>query len=303
MRPESENNRKSSVALGLFDGVHLGHRAVLQRASEIATAGQLRQIVFTFPAETAIRKQTGGFLYPTEVRNRILEQNFNFSVYCEDFDNIRDLSGEEFINKILCEKLHAQAVTCGENFRFGKHASCHAEDLLRLGGQAGICVNIVKNLYSDIYSDLREAQHCMISSTEIRKALTAGDPETANLLLGDPYRIFEIVRHGAQLGRTIGFPTINQPFRKDQLIPKFGVYQSRTLLPDGREFLSLTNIGKKPTVNYQGFPLAETYLKGFSGDLYGLDLQVKLLKFIRPEQKFDSVEALTAQMQIDLKLI
>ncbi|MDE6729884.1 MAG: riboflavin biosynthesis protein RibF [Oscillospiraceae bacterium] len=289
-----KNSVKSSVALGLFDGIHLGHRAVLAQAIQSADCNQLQRIVFTFPAETAIRKQTGGFLYSSQVRDQILTQDFGFSVYCENFEKIRDLSGEEFVRQILCEKLHAGCVTCGENFRFGKNAVCDAGDLLKLGKQAGFAVNIVKNLY---FHDF------IISSSEIRRLLASGDLETANQFLGDPYQICEVVRHGAQLGRTIGFPTVNQVFREDQLIPAFGVYRSRTILPDGRAFPSLTNIGKKPTVNYQGLPLAETYLLGFSGDLYGMVLQVKLLKLIRPEQKFDSIQALTAQMRKDLEFI
>ncbi|MDE6087036.1 MAG: riboflavin biosynthesis protein RibF [Oscillospiraceae bacterium] len=295
-----KNSVKSSVALGLFDGIHLGHRAVLEQAAQSADAGQLRRIVFTFPAETAIRKHTGGFLYPSEVRNRILKQDFGFSVDCENFSKIRDLSGEEFVKQILCEKLQAGCVTCGENFRFGKNASCDSDDLLKFGRQAGFAVNIVENLF---FNHSNILSNYIISSTEIRRLLSSGDPETANQFLGDPYRICGIVRHGAQLGRTIGFPTVNQVFRENQLIPAFGVYRSWTILPDGRGFPSLTNIGKKPTVNYQGLPLAETYLRGFSGDLYGIELQVKLLTFIRPERKFDSIQALTAQMQKDLELI
>ncbi|MDE5883766.1 MAG: riboflavin biosynthesis protein RibF [Oscillospiraceae bacterium] len=296
-----KNSVKSSIALGLFDGIHLGHRAVLKQAAQSADAGQLRRIVFTFPAETAIRKHAGGFLYPSEVRDKMLTQDFGFSVNCEDFSKIRDLSGKEFIKQILCEKLQAGCVTCGENFRFGKNASCDSDDLLKFGRQAGFAVNIVKNLFFHHSNTL--SSNCIISSTEIRRLLSSGDLETANQFLGDPYRIYGIVDHGAQLGRTIGFPTVNQIFRENQLIPAFGVYRSRTILPDGREFPSLTNIGKKPTVHYQGLPLAETYLRGFSGNLYGMELQVKLLKFIRPERKFDSIQALTAQMQKDLELI
>ncbi|MBQ4378371.1 MAG: hypothetical protein II821_04150 [Treponema sp.] len=140
-----------------------------------------------------------------------------------------------------------------------------------------------------------------VSSTEIRKLLLNGEIRKANAFLGEPYQIRQEVTHGAQLGRTIGFPTINQFFEAGQLVPNFGVYASETKLDTGRFFSSLTNIGMKPTVNYQGIPLAETYLKGFSGDLYGKKPAVTLLRFIRPEMKFDSVQALTEQMTKDLQ--
>ena len=140
-----------------------------------------------------------------------------------------------------------------------------------------------------------------ISSTEIRNLLLNGEIEKANQFLGQPYQIWQEVTHGAQLGRTIGFPTVNQLFEEGQLVPKFGVYASETTLPDGRKFHSLTNIGIKPTVKYAGLPLAETYLKDFSGNLYGERITVQLFRFIRPEKKFTSVKALTEQMTKDLQ--
>lgn len=284
--------QKSSVALGLFDGIHLGHRAVLREASRLADSGQLRRIVFTFPAETAARKNSGGFLYPTDMRNKILEQDFAFSVCCEDFETIRNFSGEEFVQNILCKKLQAACVTCGENFRFGKNAAWNAQDLKNLSKKYQFQVNIIP----------MTAYHQQgISSTEIRKLLTSGNIQLADKLLGQPYQILAPVVHGNHLGRTIGFPTVNQLFLENQLIPKFGAYRSRTILPDGRQFDSVTNIGIKPTVDYQGVPLAETYIQDFSGDLYHKIIKTELIRFLREEKKFDSVAELTKQLRKDLQ--
>ncbi|MDE6003904.1 MAG: bifunctional riboflavin kinase/FAD synthetase [Oscillospiraceae bacterium] len=280
--------QKTSVALGLFDGVHLGHRAVLQEAKK----SNFTPVVFTFPAETAVRKNSGGYIYSSHTRNFILKHDFDFQVACMDFEQLRNLSGEAFAEKILCQELHASHVTCGYDFKFGCHASCNVEDLKNFGKKFHFTVKLVNHVKQDKQ---------IISSTEIRKLLLAGQIEKANAFLGAPYVILEKVSHGVQLGRTIGFPTVNQVFHENQLVPKFGVYASQTITPDGKYFCSITNIGIKPTVNYNGLPLAETYIKNFSGDLYDKNLQVRLLKFIRPEMKFDSVQALTNQMQEDLK--
>lgn len=280
--------KKTSVALGLFDGVHLGHRAVLQEAKNSG----FTPVVFTFPAETAVRKNSGGYIYSSNTRNFILKNKFKFQVACMNFEQLRYLSGEEFAEKILCQELHACHVTCGYDFKFGYHASCNVNDLQKFGEKFNFQVKLVKNIIQD---------KKIISSTVIRKLLLAGEIEQANLFLGSPYLILEPVSHGAQLGRKINFPTVNQVFHENQLVPKFGVYASQTKMPDGKYFSSITNIGLKPTVNYNGSPLAETYIKNFSGNLYDKILQVQLLKFIRPEMKFNSIQALMQQMQEDLK--
>ena len=139
-----------------------------------------------------------------------------------------------------------------------------------------------------------------VSSTLIRRLLAEGSTERANTLLGSPYTIMKTVSRGAQLGRTIGFPTANQLFDAGQLVPRYGVYASSTVI-DGKSYLSMTDIGMKPTVDYGGTPLAETYIHGFSGDLYGSPLRVSLLRFIRPEMKFSSLDELKEQIDRDVQ--
>lgn len=285
--------QKSSVALGLFDGMHLGHRKVLERAYQQGRQ-HLHPVIFTFPPETACRKGTGGYIYPAATKIHLLQQSYDFEVICPAFEQVCRMSGEAFAKDILYHQLHAAHVVCGNDFRFGHAASYDVSDLKILGAMYDFTVELVEDVRQD---------GLVISSTEIRKLLQNGEIEHANVFLGEPYQIYETVSHGARLGRTIGFPTINQFFHENQLVPKFGVYASETKTPDGSIFKSLTNIGIKPTVGYQGLPLAETYIQDFSGDLYHTSVQVNLLKFIRPEKKFDCVEALAAQMQADLKCL
>ena len=178
----------------------------------------------------------------------------------------------------------------GENFRFGKGARWDVEDLQKLGERCGFTVEVV--------DDVRMGGET-VSSTGIRTLLEEGDLNKANLLLGKPYTLRQEVVHGAHLGTSLSFPTINQPYKPGQLVPKYGVYASETKTPEGW-MMSVTNIGVKPTVDYQGCPVAETYIIDYSGDLYGQTVEVVLTKLLREEQKFDDLDALIDQMNRDL---
>ena len=289
-----EYTRPTAIALGVFDGVHLGHRAVLNAVYELYRNHSRKCGVFTFMTEDMIsEKNAQGYIYPSGQKSFLIERTAG-SPFVEffNFKKMQHMDGRTFAKEILHDYFYAKDVCCGKNFRFGEKASCDVQDLEQFGKWFGFQVHVIDDVRKD---------GVKISSTEIRRLLLNGEIEKANQYLGQPYQIWQEVTHGAQLGRTIGFPTINQVFREKQLVPKFGVYASETIFSDGRKFHSLTNIGMKPTVNYQGLPLAETYIEGFSGDLYGKFLNVKLLRFIRPEMKFDSVQALTEQMTKDLQ--
>lgn len=282
-------SQPTAVALGLFDGVHLGHRAVLAAALRQAEHGLL-PLVFTFPAETAARKGAG-FLYPTSTRNALLRECGEFAdLHIPDFSEVRSLDGERFARALLHERDGAAYVCCGRDFRFGKNAGWNADDLKAFGTKYGFAVEIVDDV---------ERGGEKVSSTRIRSLLLEGRIVEANVLLGAPYRITQTVTHGAHLGSTIGFATVNQLYRGEQLVPRFGVYASETLTPDGWK-QSVTNIGVKPTVHYKGTPLAETHILDWQGDLYGQELTVILTDFLRGEQKFAGIDALTAQLARDI---
>ena len=278
---------RTSAALGLFDGVHLGHRQILRTA---AAQEGLVPAVFTFQPSLAAFKSTDGFLYPAPLKEQLLRECGIQSLYAPDFAEIADLSGETFVRDILREHMGAACVVCGRDFRFGKGAACDSRVLMQLCTQYGIRMEIIDDV---------ECAGSKVSSTRIRSLLRAGSITEANMLLGIPYRIQGQVLHGAQLGRTIGFPTVNLAFAEGQLVPCFGVYASETVTPQGH-FLSVTDIGVKPTVGYAGLPLAETHILDFSGDLYGQEITVFLTGFLRREQRFDSLESLTAQLHSDI---
>ncbi len=284
--------KPSAVALGLFDGVHLGHRRVLEAALQQKQNG-LVPCAFTFRQETVTVKHGAAvsYIYPTEQKLHILKEECGMErILCPPFPAIRDMDGEEFVRRILLDYFHASLVCCGRDFRFGHRASCGTAELLAFGRQYGFA--------AEILDDVCEGG-VTISSTQIRGLLEAGETARANALLGAPYTLMQEVVRGAQLGRTIGFPTINQVFAEGQLVPCYGVYATTTLA-DGKWYPSVTNVGMKPTVNYEGRPLAETHILDFKGDLYGRTLEVRFHRFIRPEQRFGSVEELQAQLCKDM---
>lgn len=284
----------TAVALGLFDGVHLGHRAVLDAVCAQRANG-LTPSVFTFEPESVLRKSSGsaGFIYGMAEKSEILRGCGIENICVPHFDDVCGLSGEEFVKNILRSEMNAAFVSCGRDFRFGFKASCGVDELRKFGKIYGFEVDTVDDV-------MRGGEK--VSSSIIRRLISEGDIKKADRFLAQPYMILREVVHGAALGHTIGFPTINQLFSKGQLVPKFGVYASMTKT-DGGWKRSMTNIGIKPTVNYSGTPLAETFITDFSGDVYGRALQVVLTDFIRPEMKFPSVDALKKQISADITAI
>lgn len=282
--------QKTAVALGFFDGVHRGHRRVIEKAVELA-GDQLVPAVFTFTMQTSgpAKKQNVGEITTLEQKIRILQSMGVREIYAPDFADFCGLTGEEFVRKILEEKMHAAAVCCGQDFRFGKGAACGSEDLKRFCGMRGIECAVL-----DEVMDEGEA----VSSTRVRQAIGAGEMERAAELLGRRYCLDFPVEHGKALGRRLQFPTINQPIPSAMVLPRFGVYATMAQV-QGKIYAGVTNIGVRPTVEKGMAPRAETYLIGFSGDLYGRAVPVQFLSFLRPEQKFDSVEALKEQIGKD----
>lgn len=265
--------------------MHLGHRKVL----EAAFGSGYMKAVFTFKTEKYHQKhgQNLEFIYSEKEKERILKNLGAEYIYSVTFSEIHDMTGEEFCQKLLKEKLGASLVSCGYDFRFGKCAKCGADDLVKMGKKYGFDVICVDEVDDSIGR---------VSSTRIRGLLKEGKIRLANEMLGSEYEIFSEVIHGNHVGNTIGFPTVNQKFEEDQLVPKFGAYISQTKI-DGNLYKSITDIGIKPTVQNNGLPLAETYIKDFAGDLYGKEIEVDLLDFIRPERKFNSLDELKENLE------
>lgn len=279
--------RKRAVALGIFDGVHLGHRAVMKLTEndEISAA-------FTFN-NTSLHTKQGRiieYIYTDEQKASLIRDLGISDIFSENFSDIRDMTGSEFAEKIIAGKLEAASVACGSDFRFGRDASCGINELAELGRKYGFEVRVAEDI---LYGGKA------VSSGRIRSLLSEGNVTDAAKLLGRSYMISGEIIHGKQIGRTLDFPTVNQLFAPRQLVPKFGVYAG-TVMIGGKQYDTVTNIGVKPTIAGERSPLAETHIIGFSGDLYGKCCDVELKRFIRPEKKFNSLEQLKEQISRDI---
>lgn len=286
-------SEKTAVALGIFDGVHLGHQAVLKLAVGQVKNGLTPSVVTFLPSIVSLKKCGSGFIFGESEKIRLLKKYGVNNICSFEFNDIRDMDGEKFAEEILVKEMNASFVCCGNDFRFGKDAASGVEELRKFGEKFGFSVCAAADVSFDGET---------VSSTKIRRALLDGKVSEAKMLLGRPYSIAGQAVHGAHLGSSIGFPTVNQLFEKCQLVPKYGVYASNVTI-DGKRYGAMTNIGVKPTVDYDGCPLAETHIFDFEGDLYGAEIVTEILDFIRPEMKFGSVEELTKQLVSDEETI
>ena len=282
---------KSAVALGFFDGLHLGHIEVIQRA---LAKRNLCSVIFTFNDKTMLPKFTERQnIISYDLKIELLAKIGADYIFAPDFADLRDLSPEEFVEEILVKRLNAQFVACGYDFRFAKGGSAGAEDLTRICGEKGIEVSVVPAV---------TVEGEPVSSTVIRGLIRNGDVKRANELLGYELTYILEVEQGKHNGRKMGFPTINQVIPDGMAVPRFGVYKSWTQIK-GHSYPSITNIGVKPTIaldeGEERIPLMETHIIGFSGDLYGLKARVSLREYMREERRFDSMEELAKQLEKD----
>ena len=282
-----------AIALGIFDGVHLGHKKVIEKSLEYKKQG-LKSGVFTFSVEDMRFKQGRELHYIIDNQSKmdIITSMGVDLILCPKFKEVHNMNGNDFAKDVLANKMNAKVVICGKRFRFGKDAYWDINDLKSFGSTYGFKVEVLDNVVSESN---------IISSSTIRALIQSGDIKTANTLLGYRYFINKEVIHGNEIGRTINVPTINQSFGDRQVIAKFGVYSSITIV-DGIEYKSMTNIGVKPTITDIHTPLAETHIIGFQGNLYGKTIKVKLLDYVRPEKKFSSIEDLKSAIYHDIKV-
>lgn len=282
---------KTAAALGYFDGLHLGHVGVIAAA---LLQSDLHPAVFTFNCDTTLPK----FCSPEDIisfenKCELFEKIGVEYLFAPDFAEVCKFSDEDFVRRILKERLNAGFVCCGRNFRFGLGGRGTPERLRELGKKHGISVEIVEDVCLDGE---------LISSTHIRELIRRGEIEQANRLLGYELWFRLPVIHGNELARELNFPTINQIIPKTNIIPRFGVYQSYAEV-NGHHFRAITNIGIRPTVVSGGETVMETHILNFNGDLYGEKIAVSLCKFIRPERKFLGIEELKSQILKDIQAV
>ena len=279
------DTRGCAVALGYFDGVHCGHRMVLGGAVRYADENNLAPAAFTFELPGNQTLKGGRILSPTQKHVRVA--SLGIQQYLEQpFEAFRDLSPEDFVEKVLVECFHAKAVFCGNNFTFGARAAGNVELLHALCEPRGIAVHIVP---------MAQYGAQAVSSTRIRAALEEGRLDDANAMLGAPYAIDWTVTHGKGVGTSrLGTPTVNQNYPPDALQPCAGVYLTRIRLQD-RWWPEATGIGKRPTVDdsANAAVTCETYVPDFSGNLYGQNPVLEFHRYLCPVRKFHNLQELS----------
>ena len=287
-----ETLRGAVVALGNFDGFHLGHQAVAGEAIAQAKAAGCPAIIATFdphPVRYFVPDAAPFRLTSLDQRQRLFAAAGADAMLVFDFDaSLAATTAEDFIAKLLVERLGISAVVTGEDFTFGKGRGGNIQVLRNVGAAHGLGCTAMGPV-SDVDG--------VISSSRIRAALQAGDCATANRLLTRPFSVEGIVQHGDKNGRLLGYPTANIDMG-NYLRPRYGIYAVRGRLPDGRVLNGAANLGIRPSFDPPK-ELLEPYFFDFAEDLYGQTIEVELHAFIRPEAKFDDLDALRVQMASD----
>ena len=284
------------IALGFFDGVHLGHAALLRRTVEEAERRGVTPAVFTFaqPPKEVVTGIPCPLIGSTDDRKGLLERLFGIKdVIMVPFDHeMMTTSWEDFVTKILIERYHAVHLVAGHDHRFGHKNQGSPELLMAKCAELGLGCDIIPKV---------EVDGITVSSTYIRTLVGMGQMERAAKFLGHPHTLTQTVRHGRRIGHTIGVPTINLVMAPHVLVPSHGVYVTRVYLPDGRDYAAVTNVGTRPTVNNGADITVEPWLLDFDGDLYGQTVRVEFHKRLRDEIRFDSLDALRDQIQKDAR--
>jgi riboflavin kinase / FMN adenylyltransferase len=286
-----ETARGFSVALGNFDGVHAGHRAVIEGA--VAAGGSLGVATFEPPPRQFFRPDDPPFrIYRPARRNARLVELGAKAVFELPFNaDMAAMTDEDFARQVLKDGIGASHVTVGFDFRFGRGRMGDAGRLASLGRALGFGVTVIEKI---------EALGAKASSTAIRESLIAGEPERAAEILGHDWVVDGVVEHGEKRGRTIGFPTANLHLG-DLIHPRHGVYAVRARLAGEEAWRGgVANFGRTPTTGIRD-PLLETFIFDFDGDIYGQQLEVALVRFLRPELKFDSIDDMVTRMHQDVK--
>ena len=278
------------VALGFFDGVHLGHRAVIEGCAADSSGHESVVLTFRESPARALGKTAPPLLSDNARKAELMEALGVDTLIFADFSDVKDMEPAEFVKKVLAEKLNAKRVYCGFNYRFGRCGAGDTAALEQLCGERGIGVCVKQ----PVICDGRQ-----VSSSLIRGLIADGAIDRANRLLGSRYAIEGRIESGNHIGAGMGFPTVNLPIPDGTAVPLFGVYASDVVI-DGVRYRGATNIGVHPTVGENEKPLCETFLLDFGeGDLYDKRVRCELKAFIRPEKRFNSVEELTEQIRLD----
>ena len=283
------------VALGCFDGVHVGHIEVIKTARKLADTLGYDCTVWTFdePPKNYFLKRSVPLITDKAQKKELISRLGTDKLISVPFTKeTAKISAEDFFDEILRKRIKAKHIVCGFDYSFGKDGKGTPELLAELCSKNNIGLSVIPPV---------SVSGITVSSSAIRDALADGKTEIATALLGRPYSLRTIVINGQHLARKLGFPTVNQEFPSRMLVPKYGVYVSQVTIANRRKkYFGITNVGIRPTVGGTAL-FAETNIFDFSDDLYGSSVKIEFLSFIREEKNFESIDALSVQVNEDIK--
>lgn len=282
----------TALAIGNFDGVHKGHQKMLDTLKKVAYDLGVPSIVYTFsehPANVINGKNSQPLIYSNDKKAELIENSAIHTLFFEDFLSVRNLEAEDFVKEILVDKFNVSAVVIGQDGRFGNKGKGDAKLLSDLGKIYGFTVHIVESV---------KVLNVVCSSTEIRKRISSGDVSGAMSMLGRPYSFSGAVISDKQLGRTYGYPTANITLNNEYIKPKSGVYATDVRIGDISK-KAITNVG---ATSFDNNERIESHILDFSADLYGKEIEVEFLYYMRDFRSFTSTDELKVQLDEDKKM-
>lgn len=279
----------SVLCLGSFDGIHIGHVALINAAKKMRETLKTRYNGIVFGVWTFLSSpyKSAPTITTFEEKAKIFDEIGVEKLYVSEFEDVRNMSPNIFVNDILIKKCGCVHAVCGYNFRYGTAASGNTDTLATsFNGNVTVIPPVTSNGIT-------------VSSTEIRQAVLNGEIERAADMLGRKYSITSEIIHGHAVGTKLGFSTANQAFKDNQLIPSYGVYITRCII-DGKVFPAVSDVGVRPTFGDGHTPRCETHIIGFDGDIYGKTVTVEFIKFLRPEITYSSPELLVERISKDI---
>ena len=284
--------KQKVMALGFFDGIHVGHAALINKIKQRAEETGAEPAVLTFDVhpDNLVFKKTVPLINSAEDRENILSRCFGIDdvVVIHFNQRVMHMDWQDFIDELI-DEMNLRWIVVGHDFCFGYKGLGTAEKLKAYCAERGVGCDIIPAVCRD---------GVVVSSTLIRQLIETGEMEKANEYLGHPHTLTDVIRTGYHLGTKMGTPTINMSFPQGVIIPRHGVYAAKAYI-DGQEYMSVTNVGIRPTVSDSGNVNVESFLLDFCGNLYGHRARIDFYKFLRPERKFDDVNELAAQIMSD----
>lgn len=284
--------KDNCIVLGNFDGFHIGHQELIKKLLEVSENKNLNPSILLFKEHTKSALDNDEFKYLTKLNDKIdiCKQLGLDNIFIVNFENIKSLTPIEFLN-FLKDKLNVKGIIVGDDYTFGEFARGDIQFMKEYCDKNNILFSTITQV---------KLEENIIKSTNIRSLIEDGKVEKAAILLGRPYKINGIVNHGYKRGRKLGFPTANISIERGYILPKEGVYLTKTITDDKKEYNSLSFVGKNVTFNEEELKI-ETYILDYNGDLYGKEIYIEFMNFIRSNKKFNDPKDLIKQISMDIE--